>query len=287
MSQNSSAVRTVAMPCNVFSYAMKPWALEMGGRYQKDHASFSEWALAAGEEAEVLFSAIDAMLETLAIDLFPSLGTVVLGTADPMAVSNGFPPDLGVLADPNDAKAPEPKPKALEAPLVGDARPPPDALKGLALPCAEVSPPWRLEKGPLREESFADEPFGPGDDVVSDSLPELRADRKTTVISLCNAHSDRYKAAVWGGGFVARSKVWKVVFGTYFVRRVQRLLLSVAMKTLFKRRVEKSGSVSVDTPKQTCEGQSKRKGEVGRGTFKGGRRRRLQGSDVSTMLLVC
>lgn len=244
MSQNSSAVRTVAMPCNVFSYAMKPWALEMGGRYQKDHASFSEWALAAGEEAEVLFSAIDAMLETLAIDLFPSLGTVVLGTAEPMAVSNGFPPDLGVLADPNDAKAPEPKPKALEAPLVGDARPPPDALKGLALPCAEVSPPWRLEKGPLREESFADEPFGPGDDVVSDSLPE-------------------------------------------FVRRVQRLLLSVAMKTLFKRRVEKSGSVSVDTPKQTCEGQSKGKGEVGRGTFKGGGRRRLQRSDVSTMLLVC
>lgn len=182
----------VAMPCNVFSYSMKPWALEMGGRYQKDHASFSGCDFEANVDgADTLFSAMEAMLGTLLIVLLPSLATVVLGTAEPMAVSNGFAADLGVLAEPKDAKAPEPRPKALDAPLVGDTRPPPGVLKGLALPCAETSPPKRLEeKTPLREASVADEPFKPAPDVVRDNLP-------------------------------------------VFVRRVHRLLLSVAMKTAF------------------------------------------------------
>lgn len=113
----------------------------MGGRYQKDHASFSGWALAAKDDADALSSAMDAMLETLEMGLDPSFETVILLTTDPKAVSNGLVPDLGVLADPNDAKAPDPKPNALEAPFVGDTSPPPGVLKGLDLTCAELSPP--------------------------------------------------------------------------------------------------------------------------------------------------
>lgn len=102
-----------------------------------------------------------------------SFTAVVLATAEPIAVSKGFPADFGVLAEPNEAKAPEPKPKALEAPLVGDARLPPGVLKGLALPCADMSPPWRLGTEELREASPADEPLGPFVDVERDNLPEL------------------------------------------------------------------------------------------------------------------
>lgn len=154
---------------------MKPCALEMGGRYQKDHASFSACVLEAAVD-EALFSAMDAILGAFPMTaLLLSFTGAFLAIADPIAVSKGFPPDLGVLAEPNDAKAPEPSPKALEAPLVGDTRPPPGVLKGLALPCAEVSPPWRLEKDALREESPADEPLGPLVDVVRDNLPELYA----------------------------------------------------------------------------------------------------------------
>lgn len=147
----------------------------MGGRYQKDHASFSGCSWAADAEAGTLFSAIDAMLGTLPIAFVASLaGVEFLATAVPMAVSKGFPPDFGVLADPKDAKAPEPKPKALDAPLVGDVRPPPGVLKGLALPpCDEESPPWRFDREALREESPADEPLGPFVDVDRESLPEL------------------------------------------------------------------------------------------------------------------
>lgn len=163
---------------------MKPWALEMGGRYQKDHASFSGWTLAAREEedadaAEALFSAMGAMLEEveepletmgLADASFATV-VVVLDPTEPRAAeSNGLPPDLGVLAEPNDAKAPDPRPNALDAPLVGDTRPPTGVLKWLDL---EPSPPWRFDKEvPLRGESCADEPLAPID-VASESLPLL------------------------------------------------------------------------------------------------------------------
>ena len=168
----------MAIPCKVFSYSMYPWALEMGGRYQNDHASFSWCALEAAVKAETLFSAMDAMLGALGMaTLLPSFGGGFLGTADPIAVSKGFPPDFGVLAEPKEAKAPEPNPNALEAPVVGDTKLPPGVLKGLALPCADVSPPWRLEKEALREESPADEPLGPFVDVVRDNLPELNIDK--------------------------------------------------------------------------------------------------------------
>lgn len=99
-------------------------------------------------------------------DLETSLPVFCFDMAEPMAESNGLPGVLGVLADPKEAKAPEPRPKALDAPVVGDATEPPGVLNGLALPWAEVSPPWRFEKDALREES----PFA---GVDRESLLEL------------------------------------------------------------------------------------------------------------------
>ena len=67
----------------------------------------------------------------------------VLAPTAPMACSKGFPWDLGVLADPNDANAPEPSPNWFAPPaLVGDVRLPPGvvALKGFERPWEEVVP---------------------------------------------------------------------------------------------------------------------------------------------------
>ena len=88
------------------------------------------------------------------------------------AKSKGLPGDLGVLAEPMGAKAPEPRPNALEAP--GEASPLPGAgteLKGFDFPCEELSPPNRLEKEALRPEE--EESFWPVPDVDKESLLEL------------------------------------------------------------------------------------------------------------------
>jgi hypothetical protein len=124
---------------------MKPCALEIGGRYQNVHESIS----ACVRFPDWLFSEIAAMPETLPAALEGSL-VPDLATADAMAVSKGFAEVLGVLADPNDAKAPEPRPKALDAPAVGDTRPPGVVVNGFGLIDDGVSPPWRLEKEALR-----------------------------------------------------------------------------------------------------------------------------------------
>lgn len=63
--------------------------------------------------------------------------------------SKAVPGVLGVLvAEPNEAKAPEPRPKAEEPPIVGEARAlvvsGGMALKGLRPPCEDESPPKRL-----------------------------------------------------------------------------------------------------------------------------------------------
>jgi len=64
--------------------------------------------------------------------------------------SKAVPGVFGVfVAEPKEANAPEPRPKAVEAPVVGDATVPlvkgEIALKGLdLLPWEEVSPPKRL-----------------------------------------------------------------------------------------------------------------------------------------------
>lgn len=94
-----------------------------------------------------------------------------------MALSKGLPGVLSGLAEPKEAKAPEPKPKALEAPPVGDTSPPPEELKWLALPCDDESGPWRLDEEVLREEeSPVEEPLGPFDEVERESLPELEVE---------------------------------------------------------------------------------------------------------------
>lgn len=128
----------MAIPCRVFSYSMKPCALEIGGRYQNDHASFSVcgWDWVAEEEKAALVSEMDAMLGALATALGNSLGWPALETAVFRAESKGLAPGvLGVFPEPKDAKAPEPRPKALEAPLVGETRAPGVlGSNGLALP---------------------------------------------------------------------------------------------------------------------------------------------------------
>lgn len=53
------------------------------------------------------------------------------------------PEDFGVLAEPKAAKAPDPRPNAPEAPMVGEARAPVDGdmeLKGFDFACEGVSP---------------------------------------------------------------------------------------------------------------------------------------------------
>lgn len=80
------------------------------------------------------------------------LSAGVVGTAagvEAVLKSNAVPGVLGVLlADPKDAKAPDPRPKAEEPPVVGDASAPgvngEMALKGLRPPCDDVSPPKRF-----------------------------------------------------------------------------------------------------------------------------------------------
>lgn len=132
------------------------------------------------------------------------------GVAEPIAVSKGFPPAFGVFADPNDANAPDPKPKALDAPPVGETNPLPGvALKGFALPCDDVSPPWRFEA--LREEvSPTEAPLAPLADVRSESLLELYV----------------VKLARNGDEAMRRCRA------TYFVRLVHRLSIKTCCKAI-------------------------------------------------------
>ena len=94
-----------------------------------------------------------------------------------MATSKGLPEDLGVLAEPKEAKAPEPRPKALVAEGVGEARLVPPGVvaewKGFLFPCDESPLPNLLEKEPLRPESVPVEGAVALPGVVRESLPEL------------------------------------------------------------------------------------------------------------------
>lgn len=87
--------------------------------------------------------------------------------------SKAFPGDFGVFAEPKEAKAPEPRPNALEAPMVGEARAPVEGemeLKGFGFAWEGVSPPWRFSPEKLRDVSAL---FPVGFDVLRDSLLEL------------------------------------------------------------------------------------------------------------------
>lgn len=125
----------------------------IGGLYQKTQGS----RRGCEERAEVCCPAS----EIEPMDGLPVVAERMLSFADfsaegvlaptaPIACSNGFVDVLGVLAEPNDANAPEPRPNWLAPPaLVGEAKAPGVVgAKGLARPCEEV-PPFlrdRLEK---------------------------------------------------------------------------------------------------------------------------------------------
>jgi hypothetical protein len=95
-----------------------------------------------------------------------------------MAVSKGLPPDFGVLADPNepkDAKAPDPRPKALDAPPVGDITALPGVLlKGLDLPCDDLTVALREPGSPPPK------PLAPLEGVLRESFDELEAGKSVT-----------------------------------------------------------------------------------------------------------
>lgn len=86
---------------------------------------------------------------------------------------------FGVFDDPKLANAPEPKPKAEEAPALGETKAPlpPELilLKGFDFPCDDVSPPKRFEDVKVRGESVLDVSLLARDvDVDKESLPLLQ-----------------------------------------------------------------------------------------------------------------
>jgi hypothetical protein len=99
-----------------------------------------------------------------------------------MAVSKGLPPDFGVFAEPKEANAPEPRPKA----LVGEATPPGVVLKGFDLACDGVLAPERLA---YEDGSVAEEPLCPLLGVVNDSLLVLI---QTKLVSACANSQNKY-----------------------------------------------------------------------------------------------
>lgn len=161
---------TVAIGWSVFSYSIKPLALEMGGRNQKTQLLRSWWAggggagTGAGWAATLPASLNEAMEAGLLSALPPKVPSLadfsavgVFAGAPPSAASNGFPGDLGAFAAPNEAKAPEPRPKAVDAPPMGEAKlPPPGGVAELneCFPSDELSPPNRLKEG-LRPEALS------------------------------------------------------------------------------------------------------------------------------------
>ncbi len=68
-------------------------------------------------EALDVLGAMDFVNEA-SLRLFSAVG--VLAPPRTLPKSNALPGDLGFFEDPNDAKAPEPSPKALDAPILGD-----------------------------------------------------------------------------------------------------------------------------------------------------------------------
>jgi hypothetical protein len=122
----------------------------MGGRNQKTQLCLSTWA----GGGDIFLNSAREALDPLGAKIFVRAASFVafsetcglFPTTPPK--SRAFPGDLGVFADPNEAKAPEPSPNALEAPVVGEdmtlvegAR----ALKGLDLTCEELSPVYRFD----------------------------------------------------------------------------------------------------------------------------------------------
>lgn len=139
-----------------------------------------------------MVSEMGAMLGGLATGFAASLKAVCFATAEPMALSKGFPPDFGVLAEPNEpneAKAPDPRPKALEAPPVGDTSPLPGVvLKDL--PCDDFTVALREPDSPPPK------PLAPLDGVVKESFDEL--DTGMLVRNSCAVEATYSRAIILG-----------------------------------------------------------------------------------------
>jgi len=112
-----------------------------------------EWLVR--DDVEVLD--VTLLLPASLMPSFPRFSVPGVGDATAEPKSRDVPGVLGVFAEePKEAKAPEPRPKAEEAPDEGEETLVDSgemALNGFDLPCEEVSPPKRLEDAKVRGES--------------------------------------------------------------------------------------------------------------------------------------
>ena len=101
----------------------------MGGRYQITQAYLSviDPSLPPGPVAEAVFTFSDGVLGVgrgVVVFSLPPSSFLSPGSAgvcpDDFTQSNALPGVLGVFDEPKEAKAPDPRPKALDAPVVGD-----------------------------------------------------------------------------------------------------------------------------------------------------------------------
>jgi hypothetical protein len=151
MVKKSSTVLKPAIACKVFSYSRYPFDFEIGGRNQNTQLCLNVCVgggVAFLEPVRDAFDALAAMVfvKVVSLRLFSAVG--VLAPPRTLPKSNALPGDFGVFEDPKDANAPEPSPNALDAPVVGEGTTfvgGDIALKGLDLPCDDVSPPYRFE----------------------------------------------------------------------------------------------------------------------------------------------
>ena len=105
-----------------------------------------------------------------------------------------MPGVLGVFADPKEAKAPEPSPNAEAAPVVGDGTFVVEveiALKGLALPWDDVSPPKRLAEKVRGSSGFV--PSLPTLELklVKESLLELKHPLEYALVKFRSTYFER------------------------------------------------------------------------------------------------
>jgi hypothetical protein len=134
------------MGCRVFSYSTKPFDLEIGGRNQNTQLCLNE---CDGGGVVVFESVRDAFESFVPRSLICFSAVGVFAVAPTTVLKSSAPPGVfGVLEDPKDAKAPDPRPNALAAPAVGEARELAEgdiALKGFLLLWEDESP-CRLPK---------------------------------------------------------------------------------------------------------------------------------------------
>ena len=115
-------------------------------------------------------------LETRSFVCFSAVG-VFEGAPIILPKSRAPPGVLGVFDAPKEAKAPDPRPKALDAPAAGEEMVVDDGvvrLKGFLLLCDEPSPCLRPSVWPLVGWSPEGAPFVAAPPVERESLPELR-----------------------------------------------------------------------------------------------------------------